>query len=216
MFRCKVDGCYWQDLGLMQSLKGLAILQIIKSINSLKKDGQHEVVAKILENIDTHSYFGLYPVNVLFKRVQKNNKFYFYYKVKSRLLLRDLKKYLQSKMDFDFILTESITPFFCYYHDKRPISVPSESPIHLFSRQKVGKEMFKGGSFNKICKENGLLMWFPRFETDLYLKSIGKTKKHKLHVFEKEDAIVEVCDINFEEIFYNEMFIVPWEIINMS
>lgn len=217
MFRCNIEGCFWEDLGLMKSLKGLAILQIVKTINILKKNGNHDGVMKILQNIDTHSYFGLYQVNVLFKRILPDNKYYFYYKSKSRITLQNLKKYLQLRTDFDFVLTESEMPFFCYCHAERPITFPPiMSPTYLFSREKIGKELFKGGSFNKIHENKGQLMRFSRFETDEYLKSLGKTKMHKLYMFENEDAIMEISAVNANEIYYNEIVTVPWDIINIS
>lgn len=215
MFRCKIDGCYWEDLGLMISLKGLAILKIVKTINLLKKEGDHDRVMKIVQNIDTHSYFGLYQVNVLFKRILPDNKYYFYYKSKSRITLKSLKKYLELKTDYDFVLTESELPYFCYCHSENPIiSPPLLSPTYLFSRDKIGKELFKGELFNKIHIDKGEIMRFSRFESDKFLKSLGKTKMHKLFVNESEDALIEICDVNSNDIYYNELLIVPWDIIN--
>lgn len=217
MFRCKLEGCFWENIGLMKSLKGLAIFEIIKSINALKKKGDHDKVTKILENIDTHSCCGLYQVNVLFKRILHDNKYYFYYKSKSRITLRNLKKYLKLKNNFDFVLTESTMPYFCYCHAERPVTFPPlMSPAYPFSRQDIAKELYKGELFNKIHEKHGELMIFSRVKSDKYLKSLGKSKIHKLFVIGSNDASFEICDVNPTEIYYNELLIVPWDIINMS
>lgn len=88
--------------------------------------------------------------------------------------------------------------------------------VYLFSRHKISKEFFKGETFNKTEIEKGLLLWLPQNSVNNVSKLYPKSKNHKLFIMEDENAKLQVCEIDPSEIYYKELAIVPWDIVNSS
>lgn len=230
MFRCNVPDCYWADTGLKNNLFGLSLIQLVKNINLLKKQGKNSKVSKVLTFISENSFYSDFRVNIIYKKIDKNHKLYYYFKCASGVKLNELKKLLENPDKFDFKFTEDyLKKHYCLTHDKLfyrqfripKFLVPHGHPAYKFSRHDVGKEAFIAAKWcmEKVKEKNiyispGEILWFEMYSLMHPYKIQPKIKQHHLYLMKNKFTKKQVLKVDPGDVFRHEIQFVPQDVVD--